>query len=468
MSAEARSRLCRGDLELPRLTDLGNAQRLVWDHGRDLHYIHAWGAWLIYDGRRWAQDETGEVQRRAKATVVGMYAGAAYSEDIETRRTLARHATKSESARALTAMVTLAQSEPGIPVTLKELDADPWLLNVLNGTLDLRTAQLREHRREDLLTKLTPVEYLPEAACPTFLAFLDRVMEGKQDLVCFWQKWMGYSLTGDTSEQAIVIAWGNGANGKTTLIVTTAHALDDYARSTPVETLLAKNGDTEVRHDLARLLGARFVAAVESDAGRRLSESLVKQITGGDRIIARSLYRDSFEFAPTFKLVLATNHRPVIRGTDHAIWRRIRLLPFAVTIPPEEQDRQLPDKLRAELPGILRWAVEGCLAWQRDGLGLPEAVRDATEAYREDMDTLGEFLGTRCVIEPGARTTSGALYRAYTAWCQQADERPVSQKALGRALTERGAKSIRTGSWRGWIGIQLRSTEDETPEWMTQ
>jgi putative DNA primase/helicase len=274
---------------------------------------------------------------------------------------------------------------------------------------------------------------------------------------------MGYCLTGDISEQVVVIGWGGGSNGKTTLILTAAGALGDYAKSTPVETLLAGNGDSEARHELAKLRGARLVAAVESDSGRRFNEAFLKSLSGGDVVTARALYRDSFEFIPTFKLVLSTNHRPVIRGSDHAIWRRIRLIPFTVTIPPEEQDRHLPDKLRAELPGILRWAVEGCLAWQREGLGVPDAIRAATEGYRQDMDILGEFISARCVEEGAARSSGASLFAGYLDWCRTEDERPLSQKAFARALVERGAKSIRANSWRGWQGIRLQGPDGPAP-----
>lgn len=458
----------RTDLEPLRLTDLGNAKRLVLDHGQDIRYVHEADRWLIFDGRRWPWDETGGIERRAKATIAGLYAEAAYADDRDHARKLAQHAVKSESARALAAMVRLAQSEPGIPITLDQLDADPWLFNVENGTLDLRTGTLRAHRREDLITKLVPIAWDAEAECPVFLGFLDRVMGCNARLIRFMQKFIGYSLTGDVSEQILVMFWGVGANGKTTLIVALNGVFGDYARSTPVETLLAGNGDSEARHELAKLRGARLVAAVESDSGRRLSEAFLKSLSGGDRVTARALYKESFEFTPTFKVVLSTNHRPIVRGTDHAIWRRIRLVPFTVTIPPEEQDRELPTKLRAELPGILRWAVEGCLAWQREGLTPPREVTVATEEYRKDMDVLGDFIASRCVVEPMAQATSSGLYSAYVEWCKAEEERPITNRSFGRALIERGAVSIRTKAWRGYQGIRLKGPDDaDEPSWVT-
>lgn len=444
-------------LEPEHFTDLGNARRLVSMHGQDLRYVHTWGKWLEWDTVHWAREETGGVIRRAKDTARGMYVEAGYTLDEDQRVALTKHAMKSESERALRAMVTLAQSEPGIPVTPDRLDADPWLLNCLNGTLDLRTAQLRPHRREDLITKLVPIAYDAAAPCPAWLAFLERVLAGRPTLIRFLQKAMGYALTGDTSEQVLFILYGTGANGKTTCVDTVRVMLGDYARSTPAETFLAKSGDDHhPRNDLARLQGARLVVAVEGDAGKRIAESLVKQLTGGDVVTARFLYQEQFEFLPTFKLVLVTNHKPVIRGTDHAMWRRIRLVPFTVTIPPEEQDRDLPRKLRAELPGILRWAVDGYLAWQHEGLGMPDEVRDATEAFRAEMDVLGDFLAERCILADDGEVSARLLYEAYLGWSHEAGEKPLTKKAFGLRLAEKGPAPFRTNAERGWRGVGLR------------
>jgi putative DNA primase/helicase len=441
--------------EPEHLTDLGNAKRLVALHGHELRYVPAWRAWLIWTGQYWQRDETGEVMRRAKAMVMSIYTAAGYETDETKRRELTRHALRSESARALRDALEVAKSETGIPVTLEDLDRDPFALNVGNGTLDLRTATLRPHDPADLITRWIPTHYDPTAEAPTWRAFLEHIFGGRRALIAFVQRAAGYALTGDTREQVIFLFLGVGANGKSTLILTLTDLLKAYAAQMSVETILAKRQDSTAMNDMLSVAGARFVSVVEPDLGRRLAEGLVKALTGGEAVSVKKLYSDIFKVRPSFKVFLSTNHRPIIRGTDHAIWRRIRLIPFDIVIPDAEQDQALADRLRVEAPGILRWAVEGCLAWQRDGLGLPDEVRTATARYRADMDGLGEFLRERCIVEPGASVAAGDLYDAYRDWASSAGEQTVSKKALNLELTERGLRPWRTERARGWTGIRL-------------
>jgi putative DNA primase/helicase len=399
-------------------------------------------------------DANGEVYRRAKETVRGMYVQAADIDADLDRRGLVGHARRSEAQARIRAMITLTQSEPGIAVLSEELDADPWLLNVANGTLDLRTGALRSHQRVDLITKLTPIEYHPEATCPIWERFLERILPSSA-LRGFLQRALGYSLSGDTNERVIFIAYGTGANGKSTLMDTCRALLGEYAATTPAETFLAKREGT-IPNDLARLKGARYVSAVETDAGRRLAEALVKQAAGGvDTIPARFMRAEWFEFRPEFKIWLATNHKPLIRGTDHAIWDRIRLIPFAVRIPDGEQDKKLPAKLRTELPGILAWATRGCLAWQQVGLDVPGEVQEATAAYRSEMDVLASFLEERCVREEGGRAGPTAIYKAFSAWCEATGERAFSQRELATRLEELGFSRGRSGATRWWNGLRV-------------
>lgn len=339
-------------------------------------------------------------------------------------------------------------------VGVEQFDADPWLLNVANGTIDLRTGELREHRREDLLTKLCPVPFDPDATCPTFEGFLDRILPDPE-VHAFVQRAVGYALTGSTREQVLFILWGGGANGKTTLVEALLAVLGDYGLMTPTDTIAARR-ETSIPNDVARLRGARFVGAIETDENRRLAEARVKQLTGSDTISARHMRAEWFDFKMSGKLFLATNHKPVIRGTDYAIWRRIRLVPFTITIPDDEKDGALPDKLLAEAPGILRWAVDGCAAWQHEGLGAPEAVSVATDDYRTEQDVLGEFIRDCCSTHPDASCTAAELYDAFADWH---GGRPMNKKTFGLRLQERGfepSRRYRDGrQQRCWDGIGL-------------
>ena len=441
------------------LTDLGNARRLVHRHGRNLRYCWLWRKWLVWDGKRWVKDDTGEVYRLAKETVSSIYQEAAAAPNDEARKELGKHATRSEAGARIKEMVDLARSD--VPVMPDELDASPDLLNTESGTIDLRTGELREHRREDLITKIAPTTYRPDAAAPTWEAFLERVLPG-EDLRAFVQRAVGYSATGDTSEQCMFINHGGGANGKSTFQEAIAAALGDYAMRAPTEMLLAKRSDG-VPNDVARLKGARFVSASETEEGRRLAESRIKDLTGQDTITARFMKAEWFDFAPTHKLWLSTNHKPEIRGTDAAIWRRIRLVPWAVTIPPAEQDKKLPIALRHELAGILAWVVRGCLQWRREGLQAPDEVRKATGEYRAEMDVLAGFLVECCELDTGHWEYAKDLYECYKRWCDENGERPEPQRKFGGRLGERGFQRDRGGS-RGagiWRGVRLTEGEKE-------
>jgi putative DNA primase/helicase len=337
------------------------------------------------------------------------------------------------------------------------LDADQWLLNVLNGTIDLRTGKLLAHRREDLITKLAPVEFHPDAECPKWMQFLADIFRGNSELAEFVQRLLGYCLTGDVSEQVLPIFHGSGQNGKSTLLTVILDLLgEDYAIQAASDLLLTKKQEHPT--EKADLHGKRLVACVETGEGRRLAESWVKQATGGEKIRARRMREDYWQFDPTHKLILATNHRPEIRGTDYAIWRRVLLVPFEVKIPKDERDKRMAEKLKAEGPEILAWAVRGCLDWQRQrGLGEPDVVTAATQSYREDEDLLAAFIADRCETGPG-RVRAGELYQAYRDWAESAGERPMSQKRFGAAMTEREHERSRSGGvW--YEGITLLADE---------
>lgn len=439
-----------------RLTDWGNAERLVSLHGNDLRYCFPWEKWLVWDKNRWIIDVSGEVKRRAKDVVAALYAAAAEEQDRITRTALAQFGLRCEAHNKQNSFILSAQSETGIPVVPDNLDRDPWLFNVQNGTVDLQTGELRPHDRLDLITKLAPVNHDLAAECPLWWKFLYEIFNHNENLIRFLQKAVGYALTGSTQEQCLFFLYGLGANGKSTLLEVLQALLGDYSKRTSTETFLIKKSGG-IPNDVAALRGARFVSAVEVESGRRLAEVLVKEMTGGDTITARFLHSEFFEFKPEFKIFLAANHKPVIRGTDIAIWRRIHLLPFTVQIPKEERDPRLAEKLKAELPGILKWALEGCLLWQSEGLDPPQEVQAATQEYREEMDPLADFLAECCIVAPDKFAKAADLYKAFTEWAEaNGDKNPLNQRNFGLALTERGLTKERgnRGVWyRYGIGL---------------
>ena len=442
-----------------RQTDLGNAKRLVALYGRDIRYVPEWERWLVWESNRWRIDPSKDaVLPLAKTTIRFLYTFASAIKDDQRQSLLIDHARKSERLERLRAMATLAQTEPGIPVSPDALDADPWLLNCLNGTVDLRTGELRPHRRGDLITKRCPVCYSREARSDLWERFLRRVTGGDEALAAFLQRAIGYALTGHTWEEIVLFLIGPAASGKTTFIEAIKAALGDYAVTAEFETFLVKDGRGP-RSDIARLAGARLVSASEGPPGRQLDERLVKQGTGGDRVTARHLYKEEFEFTPQFLLILGANHRPTIRGDDDAIWRRVLEVPFAAEIPPEERDPQVKATLRDPAQSgaaILAWAVEGCLAWQRERLQVPEAVKRATAAYRSEMSVFDQFLEERCQVGPVFWVASQRFNQAFQGWAvEQGYRYPLGPQRIAAALRNRGFVPRKKGDVRGWEGLQL-------------
>lgn len=446
------------------LTDLGNARRLVDNFGFDIRFVPAWGKWFMWDGTRWAEDETGTVERLAKKVPLVIYEEG-LNETDERRQKVMRWGASSENSGKIQAMISLAQTEPGIPIRHQDLDNKPFTLNCLNGAIDLTTGQLRPHDRADLLTKRLELSYDPAATCPLWLKFLDRVMGGNSVMVEFLQRAIGYTLTGDVSEQCLFFLHGTGKNGKSVFSETVKALFGEFGQKAPTDMLMVRYGQSGIPNDVARLPGARFVIVAEVEQGRRLAESLVKDLTGGDTMIARFLRQEFFEFEPTHKLWMYGNHKPIIKGTDEGIWRRLKLIPFDVTIPESERDSQLVKKLRSELSGILAWAVQGCLAWQRQGLNPPRVVDQATNDYRAEMDALSDFLEECCLIVPPGKVKAGDLHKVYKEWCQANGEKELSRRALGQRLRERGFETAQgTSGYQYWQGIGLRA---DTEIWQT-
>jgi putative DNA primase/helicase len=367
----------------------------------------------------------------------------------------------------------LLQGEPHLAIEVDALDSDLWLINVENGTIDLRTGHLRPHSRADLLTSISPVPYYANATCPKWEGFLDQVFAGDRKLIDFVWRAIGYSLTGITSEHVPFILYGGGDNGKSVLLEVLAALFADYAKQCPTETFMLKDKGSSIPNDLARLRGVRLAVAIETEAGRRLAESLVKKATGGDRIPARFLNHEWFEFSPTFKVWLGTNHKPRISGTDRGTWRRIRLVPFGVTFKDADEaqpgepikDKNLVESLKTEMTGILAWAVRGCLAWQTDGLRPPPAVVYATTAYRQEQDTFNAFLNDRCEIAPNYVVRFSILYENYKNWAVANGEKPMSSTAFAIILGERGLRPGNgTGGVRIYFGIDLKPEFKPEPD----
>jgi P4 family phage/plasmid primase-like protien len=440
------------------LTDTGNGERFAAEHGGDVRWVAKWGKHMVWNGRKWEADVREDVTKKAQRTAKGIHADAAAPElDVDAQKRITRHAISSQSALRIRAMIDMAKGH--MIADHEEFDADLWFLNCQNGTVDLRTGELREHNREDLITKATPVEYDPKVATPVFDAFLKKIVPDPE-IRAFLQRAFGMALSGEVRDNVLIILHGTGSNGKSTLMDALMEAFGDYAISSAPDLLMSKANSHPT--ELADLFGARLVSCMESEEGRRLNEGLVKQLTGRDRIKARRMREDFWEFDPTHSVFFGTNHKPEIRGTDHAIWRRLKLVPFEVTIPDAEQDKDLTAKLRKELPGILAWAVQGCLEWQRTGLQEPKKVTEATQGYRADMDVIAQFIEDMCVEADGVEVGATRLHIEYQTWCRNNGEEPLSQRKFGGRIGERGhiSEQFTSGPNAGrkkWVGIGLKS-----------
>jgi putative DNA primase/helicase len=329
-------------------------------------------------------------------------------------------------------------------------------LNVRNGTLTLKSGQLHRHDRSAMHSKLANVDHDSDAGCPRFLKFLDETFGGDAELIAYVQRVAGYCLTGSIEEQLFFLLFGNGANGKSTFVRILFDLLGDYIVQLPTETLLKQQSRSQTS-DLARLDGARVAVANELPEGRKLDEALIKQLTGGERVTARLLYKDFVEIQPKCKVLISSNYLPEITGTDLGIWRRVHVIPFAQTVPAERMDPQLNAKLREELPGILNWAVAGCLDWRKQGLNPPGSVTEAVQAFRSEMDSVGSFIDEACVLSKKARTASSVLFDEYQDWCEQSGAHPVFKSQFLSALRQRGLQEWRSGRARGFRGIEVRT-----------
>jgi putative DNA primase/helicase len=409
-----------------------------------LRYIPAMGKWLTWEGIRWRFDEL--LSGRHRARLVCRNASLSCNQS-KLSKLIA-------SAKTISAVERLAQSDPGLVTTVEQWDADPWALNTPAGTIDLGNLELLPHDPNDYITKITGVAPNPECSTPLWDAFLQRITAGDPDLIRYLQRMAGYALTGVTREHALFFLYGTGSNGKSTFLNALIACLGDYHRAAPIETFTASNTD---RHptELASLRGARLVTSIETEEGRRWAESRIKALTGDDPIAARFMRQDFFEYRPQFKLLIAGNHKPGLRSVDEAIRRRFNLVPFVVTIPPQERDLEFTEKLKPELPGIMAWMLQGCAAWQAQGLDPPPAVTKATADYLAAEDAVAAWIDDRCQRAPNAFEPVSMLFASWSDWATKAGEIVGSQKRLLQTLETRGCTPHRKMHARGMKGLRL-------------
>ena len=441
-----------------QLTDMGNADRFAATiQGNVLHSPIR--GWMLWDGCRWAPDSADMVYEMAlncvkRIVVEAEVEGVTREQAAE----IVKHAVRSQSRQSLEAMLAMTARHPAISISDDQLDSDPWMLAVANGVVDLRQGKLATHDRSRMNSYCCLPAYKVDGNRTQWLNFVQTVFDNRPGLVRWVQKAVGYTLTGSTREQCLFFLHGSGLNGKSTFVETLSAVLGDYACHTHSETFMARSVGS-IRNDLARLVGRRMVVATEVPAGKRLDEVGVKSMTGEERIIARYLHKEFFEFSPAFKIWLSGNHKPAIVGTDFAIWRRIRVIPFTVTIAPDKADKNLRAKLLQEAEGILAWAVEGCQLWQLEGLDdVPDEITQSTQRYREEQDSIGWFVQEVCAVAKGLQITAVELYEAYRGWADTNKEEVMSRNEFWIRLQERVPTVHRYRVEREWIytGLTLQ------------
>ncbi len=431
------------------LTGMGNAKRFVSMFGHDAKFCGVTKRWFVWDTNRWSCDP---LRAEAMAQLS--------AEEI----TDAKHRRSTCTKRGIEEILFLARSDTSMSVRPTDFDADPMLFNCQSGTIDLRTGSQHPHSRSQLLSRISPVRLATDGECPIWERFLSTVFAGDEQLIEYIQRVCGYLLTGEITEQCLFFMHGDGCNGKSVFASVLQHILGDYARKVPAQILsrsdrVAGEGPSPF---LSTLIGARLATSSELEEGQKFAEARIKDMTGGDRLTSRGLRQDPVEFDPMFKLLLYGNHKPEISGVDHGIWRRIHLIPFAVTIPESKRDPQLLDTLKGESGAILAWMVRGCVAWQQLGLKPPDAVMHATSSYRTESDTVGRFIEECCDRAEGVSVLKGDLHEAYKSWCLESGEASLRINRFGARVKAMGFGEAKPGIGRIWLGIKLKQVQESS------
>jgi P4 family phage/plasmid primase-like protien len=436
------------DIRPPGFTDDALALEFTEKHADDWRYVAAWGRWLMWDGAYWRNETTLKAYDLAR-----LICRAASS-----RCKKPKIAAKVAGATTVAAVERMARADRKHAATTDQWNADAWRMNTRGGVVHLKTGEIIPHAREDYMTKMSNA--IPRGDCPFWKNFLNDVTGGDEDLQNYLARVAGYALTGVTTEHALFFLYGTGANGKSVFVNTLAAILGDYATNAAMDTFMESRSD---RHptDLANLMGARLVTAIEVEKGRRWAESRIKSLTGGDKISARFMRQDFFEYKPQFKLLIAGNHKPAIRDVDEAMRRRLHLIPFTVTIPPERRDKTLPERLLQESDGIFKWALDGCLEWQRTGLNPPALVLSATEEYFESQDAMRRWMEDHCFVHPSVRCTTDDLFSSWKLWAEKWGEYAGTLQKFADDLVKKGFERWRSSRCRGFIGITVKTDDNQ-------
>lgn len=445
--------------------DTGNAERLRDLFGENIRFNYTSNTWMYYDGKRWRNDDTGRMKILTDKVVENMkkeklfVADGIDQEDMEKYRY--RHWKESRNHSKKVNM--MKECEHLLPVTNETFDNDFNLFNVQNGFVDLKAGELRDHEKKNHFTKISNVEYTDKADCPKWDEFLNDIFLGNQELVRYIQRAVGYSLSGHTSEQVLFVLYGNGRNGKSVFLDIINEIFGNYSTNIQPQAIMASKNQSDASPEIAKLDGARLVTTTEPNEGERFDEGLLKQLTGGDRVSARKLYENEFEFTPQFKLWMATNHKPYVRGRDEGIWRRFVIIPFDKQIPLHEIDRDLTKKLKLELPAIMRWCVDGFLEWQRIGLSEPKIIKEQRDEYRTEMDSISAFIEECCETDYKFKIAASELFNAYDSWAKRNNQHKMTNVKFATEMLKKFERTTIKGK-RYYRGLKVAEDSQYNPD----